>query len=174
MENKKLIHLKYCYGVTLVELVIVIMITSIIVLGVTMFLQQSFRTYFTTADIMRPQIQAQAAIETITRDLRTIRSTLDISNITSNSITFVDIDNKTVYYRLFNNQLQRKVDTITTTGSYQTLVSNVQNFIISYYDSTGVSVTQNNAIRYIFVTLTININNTPFTLNAGVYPWNLK
>ena len=158
-------------GFTLIELVIVIIILSIVAVGATSLLTQGFNAYFAVQNIMDPQLQGRMALEIMTRDLRAIRSPLDISNATANSITFVDEDNRNIYYQFSNGQLQRK---ISDSGSYQTLASNVQSIAINYYDATGATATQNTLIRYIVITLTINDNNVSLVLNIGVYPWNLN
>lgn len=158
-------------GFTLIEMIIVIIILSIVAVGATSLLTQGFNAYFAAQNIMDPQLQGRMALEVMSRDLRAIRSPLDISSATANSITFVDVDSRNIYYQFYNGQLQRK---ISDSGSYQALASNVQSIAINYYDATGATATQNTSIRYIVVTLTMNINNVPLTLNTGVYPWNLN
>jgi prepilin-type N-terminal cleavage/methylation domain-containing protein len=157
-------------GFTLMEMIISIMILSILVAGSTLLLTQGFKGYFAAQNVVNPQIKGGLALEIMTRDLRAIRSPADISNATANSLAFVDVDNRSIYYQFLNNQLQRKIG---STGSYQALLNNVQNIIIYYYDALGVVATQNASIRYIVVNITMNDNSSNI-LTTGVYPWQLN
>lgn len=160
-------------GFTLIEMIIVIVVLSIVSVGASMLLVKGFGSYNLAQNTINSQQQAQIALELMTRDLRAIRSSSDISIAASNNIVFVDVNGNTIDYKFFSatKLLQRKIGSV---GTYQSLANNVQDMTISYYDATGASATQNTLIRYIVISVTISIDNIPFTLKVGVYPWNLN
>lgn len=161
----------HSFGFTLVELIVVIVIVSALAAGSALLLAQGFQAYTVAQNTINLQTLGRTALEIMGRDLRAIRSPADIITATPNSINFIDVINRNIFYQVSNGQLQRQIG---TSGSFQTLVNNVQNITMSYYDATGTATTQNTSIRYIVIDLTIKINNISFTLSEGVYPWNLN
>lgn len=150
--------LKKFHGFTLIELILVIIIVSIIVAGSNNLLAQGFRAYVAAKDVINTNSQDIIALESITRDLRAIRSHNDITTATNTSITFYDTANNMVTYQLDGSTLQRNL---------QPLADNLPNFSFTYTDANGTPTKELANICY------IKINLGPQKPETVVYPWNL-
>jgi prepilin-type N-terminal cleavage/methylation domain-containing protein len=147
-------------GVTLIELIMVIVLISIIALASTKMMVNGLTAYQTGKDVMDADWQGRLAMERMMRDLRAIRSPSDITTANSGQIIFTDINGNSVNYSLSGTSLLR---------NSQTLANGVQSLTFSYLDKNGSTTATLSLIRYITYTLNITQNNSNFNLTTSVY-----
>jgi prepilin-type N-terminal cleavage/methylation domain-containing protein len=152
-------------GFTLIEIIIVIIVVGIIIAGSSNLLSQGFRSYMATKSVIDTNWQNTVALETMTRDLRAIRSSSDITAANSTSITFNATTGNTVTYTINGASLGR-----TEQSSYQPVADNFSNLTLQYYDSSGATANTSNpsTIRYIIVNPDANYPT------ITVYPYNMR
>lgn len=150
-------------GFTLLEMIIVIVIVGILIVGSSSILEQGFASFFSSAKTIKSNWQNAVALETMTRDLRAIRSASDIIATTSTSITFNDVNANTISYAITDSQLIRTENNVANP-----LASDMQNLFFSYYDKIGGVTANNSSICYIVVDLGAQ---QPI---ATIFIWNLK
>ncbi|MFH1428905.1 MAG: type II secretion system protein [Candidatus Margulisiibacteriota bacterium] len=168
MMNKK--------GFTLIELIMVMVITSIIgtfFLGrITMYLARGF-----IFNVNRENTRANADLvyTTMTRDIRNVKD--DASIITANNIllTFNTTDDEIISFSVSGNVLYKSVD-----GMPYTLAENVENVNFSFHDKnetlipipiTGLSTTTD--IRLIRALVVLKGKEANLTINFQVSPRNI-
>lgn len=157
-------------GFTLIELIIVVMITGIIAAGSSRLLLQGFRGYFTGRNIVNASEQGSVALERMTREMRGVASPGSISVATTSQFTFTDINGNTISYYVSGTQLMRSFNAV----AYP-LADNIGGLTLTYYNSAGTSITTPiSNIRYIAITLNISFPTFNYNLYASVYPWNLQ
>jgi len=152
-------------GATLIEIIIVIIIIGILVAGSSNLLTQGFRSFNATKNTIDSNWQNIITLESITRDLRVIRSPSDITSASNTSITFNVTTGNTITYTVNGSSIGR-----TEQGDYQPLSDNLPNLSFEYYDNSGATANTSNpsTIRYVI----INPGSNKPTIT--VYPWNLK
>jgi prepilin-type N-terminal cleavage/methylation domain-containing protein len=148
---------------SLIELIIVMVIASIIAISANLLLLGGFSAYSSGNNASYSDWQARVALERMARDIRSIRSTGDISTATSTALTFVDINGNNVSYTLSGTRLML---------NNKVLADNVQNLNFTYYTKLGTTAAQISAISYIVISLNIAYNNISFNITTAVYPWN--
>jgi prepilin-type N-terminal cleavage/methylation domain-containing protein len=160
------------FGFTLFEFIIVIVLLGILVAGASNLLSVGFGSYFSEKDIVNANSQASVAIERMTRDLRAVGSTTDITTASANEIIIKDLDGNTIDYEISGTQLLRNT---------QALADGVQSIGFAYYkgDSTlltplPLTSTLRQQIRYVVITLNISYNNITFPITTAINLWNLK
>lgn len=155
-------------GMTLLELIIVIVligIVSIFVTGVMFYEINLFDSLSNRTDKL--QI-SRDALRMISRDVRQIMAPDSISQAYLNSIQFDDVDDFTIAYTFSNNQIFRN-------GNL--LQNSVQNLEFEYFDSSGNQLTSPvsnpSQIRTISIDLTTSLsNNQSFNLTTKISPRN--
>lgn len=153
-------------GFTLIELIIVIVISSILLGAGIEFFRLSFNSYLQGQQIADADWQGRIAINTITHDLHALRSTTDITTATASALTFTDLDGTSIDYQVNNGQLMRNA---------QIVANFVQSITFQYYNEDGVLLSDPVAIasiRYVAVNLVINENGT-MNFVSGVALWNI-
>lgn len=159
-------------GFTLFELVIVIILLGILIAGSSNILSVGFTSFFAEKNIINANWQASAALERMTRDLRGVIKTTDLTTAAATNIVITDLNNETINYQVISNQLRR---------NSQYLAEGVQSITFAYYDEDGTALTSlplsstNRAlVRYVVITLNMSYNNITFPITTAVYLWNLK
>ncbi|MCH7678009.1 prepilin-type N-terminal cleavage/methylation domain-containing protein [candidate division KSB1 bacterium] len=155
-------------GMTLLELIIVMVligIVSIFITGVMFYEMNLFHSLSNRTDKL--QI-SRDALRMISRDIRQIMAPDSISQAYLNSIQFDDVDDFTIAYTFSNNQIFRNGDL---------LQNSVQNLEFEYFDSSGNQLTSPvsnpSQIRTISIDLTTSLsNNQSFNLATKIYPRN--
>lgn len=142
--------MKKYLGFTMVELLISIVVISIISVVVGKIMIQGFRSYQTYQNANDIDVQALIALEMLTNDIHTIRSTADITTATASSLAFVNTSGTTVTYSLSSSQLQR---------NGVNLANGVSGLSFAYLDSAGVTTSTASLVRYITTTLTMTQGN---------------
>jgi len=115
-------------GFTLAELLVVATVLGMILAGVVFIQQQGQQAYLYGAHRVEVQQNNRAALELMTRELRSAQSITAIPSGTS--MTFVDENGTTIQYVLSGSTLNR-VSGGTTTG----LIGGVQSLAMSYYSA---------------------------------------
>lgn len=152
-------------GVTLVELIIVIVVTGVVLASLGAILAQGFKSYSAGKNIINTDWQARYVLERLTRELRMINSNADITNPLATSLTIVNSDGDTVQFQLVGTQLLR---------NGQVLANNIQSLTFSYYAADGSVATLIPNIKYIGIDIQVMQGNVVSYLSTIVYPWNLK
>lgn len=155
-------------GMTLLELILVMVligIVSIFVTGVMFYEITLFDSLSNRTDML--QI-SRNALRMISRDIRQIMAPDSITQAYQNSIQFDDIDDFTILYSFSNNQVFRNGDLVQNT---------VENLEFAYFDSSGSQLTapvsNPSQIRTISIDLTTSLNNNQsFLLSTKIYPRN--
>jgi len=145
------------HGFTLIELIIVIIISGIIVASSTSLLVQAAKGYVAGRENINANWQAGLALERMTRDLHEASS---IISATSNQLVVKDIHGATIDYKFDSNGLQ-------LLRSDQMLADKVKDINFTYYDVNGFTTNDVSAIRYVGISMNI-IYTTLVAL------WNVK
>jgi prepilin-type N-terminal cleavage/methylation domain-containing protein len=115
-------------GFTLTELLVVATVLGMILAGVVFIQQQGQQAYIFGSHRVEVQQNNRAALELMTRELRSAQSVTAIPSATN--MTFVDENGTTIQYVLSGSTLNR-VSAGTTTG----LIGGVQSLAMSYYSA---------------------------------------
>jgi prepilin-type N-terminal cleavage/methylation domain-containing protein len=161
-------HLGKTHGFTLLELIIVIMLIGIIAGISSKMLSQGFSGYFNTRNVLDADWQARLATERMQRDIRDVRSPVDIATAAASQLVFTNTEGNQITYSLSGTTLMRQTNTNTT----QVLADGVQSLTFTYFDRTGAVTTTLANIRYIEFSLNIVLNNTNFTVSSAAYTRN--
>lgn len=151
-------------GFTLIELVIVIVIMGVIAVASSQLLATGLTAYLTNKNIINATAQARLALERMTRDIRAVRTSADISAASATQFTFVDTNGSSVAYSLSGTNLMR---------NSQILAHGISGLTFTYYDENGNSGAAIANIKYITILLNVTEGNTNFSVDTSVYPRNL-
>jgi prepilin-type N-terminal cleavage/methylation domain-containing protein len=161
-------------GFTLIEAVITLIVIGVLAaIGATL-MSRGFLSYFVGREIARDDAQGRLALERMARELRTIRSTGDLSIAVQNQVSFTDLDGNSLAYRLNagTSQLERSQNGVA--GTYLPLADNVSALTITYLRNDGVTVENfggNSAlVYYITAALTVKTSNVNVTYRTTVKP----
>ena len=154
-------------GFSLVELVMVIVILGIVASSGALILSRGFNAYFAGRDMTRADWNARLALERMTRDLREVRSTVDITTMTANQITYTDLSGNAIIYNLSGTTLTR-----TQSGVAAGLANNISALRLSYLQRNGQSAAASaSAVYYITVSaVATSYNNIAVTYHDTVKP----
>src|SRR5262249_45837900 len=119
-------------GFTLVEMIVTIVIGAIVFGIGGMVISNGFRTYFAGGGIASDDWQGRLALERMTRDLRNVRSTADLTTILGSNIAFTDINGNTISYQLAGTTLNRIQNGVT-----QPLADGIGGLTFTYTRSDG-------------------------------------
>lgn len=143
--------LKMQHGLTLLELIIVLVISSIVIIGSSSLLLHGFTLYKLSKESITNTWNAQNAIEEITRDLREAVSIE--KNSTNELVIHINSEDGGIQYIVKGNCLMR--NNVINNGTKieiveNILANNINSITFEYYDKDGVSASINN-IAYIKV-----------------------
>ena len=150
-------------GFTLIELIIVIIISAILIANSSGLIVQGFNSFIRTKDTIQNNWQNNIALEFMIRDFRAIRSYSDITAISGTSITYNDINANIINYSV-NGSSQL---VYTNNGVAQILADGMGSLSFSYYNSVGVGTANPSLVRYIIVNIG---TQEPI---ATIFPWNI-
>jgi prepilin-type N-terminal cleavage/methylation domain-containing protein len=97
--------LKRQRGFSLVELVLVIMIIGVLSVFISKFIAATLNSYINAQNVTDTTWQLRLAYIRLLRDIRQIRSPSDVTNLTSNELTFVDMSGASFDYIFNGTQL---------------------------------------------------------------------
>jgi prepilin-type N-terminal cleavage/methylation domain-containing protein len=151
-------------GVTLLEMVLVLVILSIIAALGSSFLSGGLNAYFTERDISDAAWQGRLALERITRDLRTVRSATagDLTISPANQISFIDTSGTSVAYSLSGTTLMR---------NGQPLADGITSLTFTYIANDGKTTAATvTAVYYIGVSFTVTQGGTNQAWRDLIHP----
>lgn len=154
-------------GFTLIELVMVIVILSIIAASSSVFMFSLANSFITNMNLNDAYGQGQMAAQRMSRDLRTVRSSSDITTAGAHSFAFNDINGNTISYSLSSNNL-----ILTKNGSAQTLATGLNSLNIFYLDANENSTTTASAVRFITAFLSFTLNGVTYSVSIYSNPRN--
>jgi Tfp pilus assembly protein PilW len=159
-------------GFSVAELLIAAAMTSTLMAGIFMVLQQGQNAYLFGAGRAEVQQTARGALDRITRELRT-GSVVTAS--TASSVTFQFIDETgatvTVQYSLSGTNLQRNQTAPAPVAAQpETVIGGVNALALTYFDSNNVATTTAANVR----TVNIRLTTQPQDATASLSPANQR
>jgi prepilin-type N-terminal cleavage/methylation domain-containing protein len=150
-------------GFNLVELVFVIMIIGILSVVASKFIAQSVMSYLAAYNVTNDTWQSRLAYSRFLRDVRQIRSPTDITNFTTNELTFVDMAGNTYDYVFTGTAL--------TLNGYPLADNMTGGF--SYFDVNINTATVTSSIVYVTISLNSSKTNSNISATAELRDFNL-
>jgi prepilin-type N-terminal cleavage/methylation domain-containing protein len=135
-------------GFTLTELLVVATVLGMILAGVVLIQMQGQQAYLFGSHRVEVQQNNRAALELITRELRSAQSVTTLTSATD--LTLVDLNGTTIRYQLSGATLNR-----ITGGTTTPLIGGVQTLTMSYYSAwdgatnTGTATTTPASVKLI-------------------------
>ena len=155
---------RYAQGFSLIEMVLVIVLTGIVFAVGAMILKTSFQSYFAGKNRTTSDWQGRLGLERMTRDLHSIAA---ITAANANDIAFVDNTATAVTY-------DRDAVASTLRRNGVVLADNVTALNFTYFDRTPAVTAVAANVYYISVSFTVSVDgiNTVYraTVNPGNFP----
>jgi prepilin-type N-terminal cleavage/methylation domain-containing protein len=162
---------KHEYGFTLIELVIVIVVSAILIVATLPLFRSSISAFVTTKDVKQKLQSARIAIARLTAELQRVESGQDIISGTATDITFWAPDlglSTNLAYTFSENTIYRN-------GTK--FIDNVNSVSIKYYEDDGTEKTPpvmyDSSIWRIEIVIGITVGNKVMYLNSQVSPRNI-
>jgi prepilin-type N-terminal cleavage/methylation domain-containing protein len=164
-HRKPSIRAKRCGGFSLVELIVVIVLTGILAALGAQMLGKTVESFAFSRDVTKGDWQARVALERLTRDLRMAQAVTNLTIVPATAITFSDTDSNNVNYSLSGSQLMRNT---------QVLADDISNLQFTYLRSDGntVETTTSSLVYYITVSFDVSRSTATTSLRATVHPRN--
>lgn len=150
-------------GFTLIEMIIVMVVTGVVVVAVSLMLSAGFTNYFTGVKVTTLTTQATLAMTRITKELQEASR---FSVINATNMTFTTTDGSIISYSWSSPVLTR------IGASAQILSDQVTSFSLTYYQSNFTATTTLNVVRAVTINMTLSngseivpIINTVFLSN---------
>lgn len=151
-------------GVTLIEIIVVIVILSIIISVGGVLMGFGFKGGFASKDSIYASSIGRVAIERMSHDILNARSaTAADLTANANSIFFVMVDGKSVTYSLTGTDLMRNT---------KTLADYISALSFTYLDDSFLATTTATSVRCVVINMTINYQNNNTNLTTTVCPRN--
>jgi prepilin-type N-terminal cleavage/methylation domain-containing protein len=149
-------------GFTLIEFIVVIIIAGVVfsVMGPLLFLGfRASKLQYTWSGVTG---QGRAALSRMTRELRNIRSnsSTNLSSMSANTITFIDLDGNQITYSLSNGNLMRGANI---------LAQNTSGLTFAYYDANGAVTAVSTNVQYVGLVFTVSDGTVSETYRDDVY-----
>jgi prepilin-type N-terminal cleavage/methylation domain-containing protein len=152
--------MKQMQGFTLIEMILVIMITGIISSFVGKILVSGFSSYLTAKPIITLAGKANLAVENLMREVKSAES---ISGITTTSLSFTNEQGQVIIISLTGSNLTRSV----SGGSAQLLCDQVSNLIFTGYDNNFANATVAGNVSFVTLSMTVSSGNWAYPLMSG-------
>lgn len=156
--------MKSLRGFTLVELIIVIVITALLASVAVIFMREGLESYNNGKPIIPIAGKTNIAVDNLLRELEGAES---ISAFASNTLTFVNQQGQSIIIALSGTNLMRTVNG----SSAQILCNNISALSFAGYDSIFSATAIAMTIRFVTVSITVTetANNTtiPYSLIAA-------
>ncbi len=153
-------------GVSLVELIVVIVILGIIGAFLSASIYEGSHAYVDLRSRSANVADAHHALELMAREIQEIRTATsgDITTLTASSLAFTDINAASVSYAYSGGTLTR---------NSQTLLDRLSSFSFAYYKSDGTTAAAAADIWSVGISLTVTRSGRELTLRTRVFPRNL-
>lgn len=156
------------HGFTLVEMVITITLVGIIAGIAGMIILQGMRAYLAGENRADVQYQAGAALERMSREIRTIRSRADITTMTATDLRFTDMTGAQAGFTWVAPNLGRW-----NGAGTDPLAAGITAFSLAYYQQDGVTVAGAAAtVWFIDVAITAQQGEETQQMRTRVHPRN--
>ncbi|WP_454782894.1 PulJ/GspJ family protein [Legionella sp. WA2022007384] len=152
-------------GFTLIEMLIVMIITGVVLSAVSLMLSAGFTNYFTGVKVTALTNQATMAMARMTKELQQANR---FSTINPTNMTFTTTDGSTISYSWSSPILLR------TGASAQTLNNQVTRFSLTYYQSNFTLTTTLTAVRAVTIDMTLSNGNESVPMINTVYLSNMS
>lgn len=150
-------------GFTIVELVLVLALVGILAAAVGPPLATGLRGYVLVRDRRAFLAQGRAAMDRMVSEIRLIRSSVDVLEISSPTrFRFEYPDGTAILYEWVGTDLQRN-------GNI--LAGNVSSFVVRYYNAAGLTTSSPSALRRVRIELTLDDpgETPPLSLRTDVF-----
>lgn len=151
-------------GFTLLELVIVMVLISIMAAMSSRLILQGVNSYTKSQTISTTDWQGSYALDHMTREIRSLDSSSDITTATASQFSFTDGTNTAITYQVTGGNLVEGANT---------LASNASSVVFTYYDRSGAVTSTVNLIRFVQIVLTLTNSNYTYAYKTTVYLANL-
>jgi Tfp pilus assembly protein PilW len=162
-------------GVTLIEFIVVIVLTAMVVVIGSELVGQSAQSFDTANNVTEISWQGRVALERMEQEIRAVSSTAGLTTWTATALTFTNTSGISIGYTLGGSTLQR-TQAPTTAPQPQPLADDVSSLGFTYWDRSGAQVVPGvgsvSNIYYITVTLGITKGGFSSTYRTTVYPRN--
>jgi prepilin-type N-terminal cleavage/methylation domain-containing protein len=151
-------------GFTLIEIIVTMIVLSIITVICSRILGAGLTSYVAAQNISDADWQMRIALESMTREIRNIRSDSDITAATATTLSFTDNFNSAISYTYSGNTILQ---------NSQILADGVTAFAFTYYTNAAVVTTTASAVSAVQLNVTFAKNNTSnFTTQVIWFPRN--
>lgn len=152
-------------GFSLVEMIVVIVLIGILAAIGSQMLGMTVQSFVFSKDVLKGDWQARVAIERLTRDLRMVRASSNLTIVPATAVTFSDTDGSNVNYSISGTQLMRNT---------QPLADGISGLAFTYLRSDGntVETTTSSLVYYITVSFDVTRSTATTSLRATVHPRN--
>jgi prepilin-type N-terminal cleavage/methylation domain-containing protein len=147
-------------GLTLIELILVIMLMGIVAATSSALLSQGLNGFLNMQKLIEANWQGQLAMARMTRDMADCRSANDITTFTSGTFAFTDINANSITYTSSGSNLTRNGNV---------LAYGISNLTFAYYDQNGNAGPAQANIHYVQISFTVTEDNTNYNMSSGVF-----
>jgi len=165
------VKVKRSRGLTLIELVLV-MVTIGLMAGVaSMYIREVIRLWNFVSFRNEVVSQGRMAMMRMVREIRQVNNDTSVLVANASCFRFIDVNNQTIGFSVSGGGLRR---------NNNTLADGVSNLTFAYYDNQSQALPaplitpQHTDIACVNVTLSLSSSGQSKTFNAKVYPWNFR
>lgn len=151
---------------SLIELIVVITITSILVVGAIPILNAGMNHYFSARELTTISSKTDVAMSRMTRELLMATS---FSTKSSDHIQFTTYNNDIIDFRRNSQNLERRQNG----GTYRILTDEVETFSLQYFDAALASTSSLSTVRFVTLELVISNGTGNMDLVESVFPRNM-
>ena len=152
-------------GFTLIEMIMVMVISGIIFSMASILLTEGFKSYFTGVNVTSLNNQAVIAMARMTKELQ---QAVSFTTINGTNVTFTTSGGSTISYSWVSPTLTR------TGATAQTLSNQVTSFALTYYQSNFTSTATLIAVRAVTINMTLSNANEIIPIINTVFLNNMK
>ena len=154
-------------GFTLVELVVVITLSSVLFGAGSMMLSNGLNNYFIAQQLNGLSLEAEHAIEQCARELRGAYS---INRISTDKISFTNNQGMSVIYALDNTQFKRSEDNGVT---FAPMSNHVSALTFGFFNEQLATTTQASSVHLITLEINFSENQNTLQLIQSIYLRNI-
>ena len=165
------VRIKQPRGLTLIELVMV-MVTIGLMVGVSsMYIREVIRLWNFVSFRNEVVSQGRMAMMRMVREIRQVNNDTAVLAANDSCFRFVDVNNQTIGYSVSGSGLRR---------NNNTLADGVSRLTFVYYDNQSQAIAapliapQRTNIACVNMTLNLSSSGQSKSFNAKVYPWNFR